>query len=258
MSTEAPKVPAYLLGMGNENVNMEGEQRYSKGMFRFWLPKATSANDPKARANIIFLSDGNDVPAIWEHQVALYRKGKKDWNNYFTCLEPVLGMCPICEFAQENDLFHRYKAQLYTILNLNGYFSKKQNKQIPYSRQILTAKKATSEILMRRYATQIDKKERLRGAQFVVSRGSDPKGASVGTDFEFLKMVDLSKFPPDDVKVLDVATLEPNRDMIIKIVQGLRQSVKYDFQGQAGGSGESTDDIADVQVQYGDEPEASS
>ncbi len=249
--SEQPKVPSYLLGMGDK-VDMEGEQRYSRGMFRFWLPKSKGPNDPEATANIIFLSDGNDVPLIWEHQVALYKKGKEDWNNYFTCLEPTLGSCPICDYAQEYDKFHRYKAQLFTIINLKGYFSKKHNKQIPFSRQILTAKKATSEILMRRYAARLDVNERLRGAQFKVTRGSDPKGASVGTDFEFVKMVDLGKFQPDDIKVMELSSLEPNRDIIIKVIQGLRKGPTFDFTPPAGASGgEPTDDVV-TQVDYGD------
>lgn len=241
------KTPSYLLGMGDK-VDMTPEKRHNKGMFRFWL----SNTDPKSNsANIIFLSDGNDVPVIWEHQVCLYKKGKKDWNNYFTCLEPVIGSCPLCDYALEYNTFHRSKVQLFTILNLRGYFSKKLNKQMPYSRQILTAKKPTSEILMRRYAARLDNKERLRGAQFNVTRSSDPKSPNVGTDFEFLKMADLSKFPPDDVKVMDNSTLEPDRDFIIKIVQGLRSNSNFEFPVPVGAQGEPIDDVV-TEVDYGD------
>ena len=244
MTTEASKVPSYLVGMGCA-VDMEGEKRYNSGMFRFWLK-------PGEKANIVFLSDGNDVPCIWEHQVMLYKKGKKDYNNYFTCLQSTFGSCPLCDYSTEFETCWRQKVQLFTILNLNGYFSKKLNKQMPYSRQILTAKKATSEILMRKYAARLDQNQRLRGAQFAAFRGSDSKSPNVGTEFEFIKMVDLGQFPPDDVKVLDVNALAPNRDLMIRTCQILRGAANNTYSGaMAGHAGESTDDV--VSVEYGDE-----
>lgn len=249
MMTESVKVPAWLVGQG-EKVSMEGEARQSRGPFRFWLNKNSGTN-------IIFLSDGSDVPCIWEHQVCLRKAGKDDWNNYFTCLGPVV--CPLCAFSDEFDKFYKQKVQLFTILDLTPYHNKRLNKQVLYSKKVLTAKKATSEILMRKYTIRLDQNQKLRGAQFAVHRGSDAKSANVGSDFEFIKMVDLSKFLPEDITVMDVAVLEPNRDVMIKVAERLQVASRVgEQQSYHSEAGVSTDDVVDhatTQIQYGDESE---
>ena len=120
----------------------------------------------------------------------------------------------------------------------------------------ISAKKATSEILMRKYATRLDQNQRLRGARFSVHRGSDQKSPSVGSDFEFIEMIDLSKFAADDVTVMDLKVLEPNRDAMIRAVERLRNSSgggQYQQGGYQPGAGVSNDDVVTTQVEYGDE-----
>ena len=245
---DTPAIPSFLIGVGDK-VELKTEQR-QRSMFRFWLKN-------NSEAQIIFLSDGNDAPCLFEHQVALKRKGKLDYNNFFTCLKSTIGTCPLCDFADEYDKAWQQAVQLFTILDLTPWVSKKDKKTHPFTKKILCAKRATQEIIMRKYVARKDNKESLRGAQFKVFRGSDEKSPNVGTEFEFIKMVDLSKISPDPkaTEVLDVMTLKPNYELIVKVALQLRAYEEGSYANLlagVAGVGESTDDIAPgVEVEYG-------
>lgn len=253
--TESTTTPSWLVGTGK--ISMDESAKAPRKPFRFWLNR-------DSKSKIIFLSDGSDVPCIWEHQVKLRRKGKDDWNNYFTCLEASQGTCPLCAYAEEFEMYWKQQVQLYSIIELKPYRSKKTNKDVPYSRKILTAKKATSEILMRKYAGRLDVNSTLRGACFEVYRGTDPKSASVGTDFEFKAMVDLSKLPKEDTLPFDLNLFAPDRLLMTRVVERL---MRGDLSGglthssdTSGGinpqdlisGGVSEDDVGDFVIDYGD------
>ena len=244
--------PSWLVGTGA--VDMAAPARAALKPFRFWLERS-------GKANIIFLSDGSDVPCIWEHQVKLRKKGKDDWNNYFTCLEASQGTCPLCAYAEEYDMFWKQQVQLFTIIDLTPYVSKKTGKSVPYSRKILTAKRATSEILMRKYAGRIDEGQTLRGACFEVFRSSDQKSPSVGTDFDFKRMIDLSKLPKEDIVPFDFNIFAPDREQMVRVVDRLMRGdlsggLAQQFNNTANDvdplAGIGVDDVGNFGVDYGD------
>jgi len=107
-----------------------------------------------------------------------------------------------------NPQIKTYRVGLFTIIDRTEYTHKKGEKAGQVERdqkRLFVAKKDTWEILARRAKTRVEAGQTLRGAQFLVSRGSDQKCANVGNDFEFENMANLSEFP--DVTEFDYEEL---------------------------------------------------
>ena len=242
-NVQEPKLPSFIVGMGKD-ANMEGEKRFNQGMWRFWLAE-------NKEANIIFLSRGDDTPVIWEHQVGLWKKGKKDWNNFFTCSMDSVGSCPLCQYSDEHDNFWRQKVQIYTILHLKEWVDKKGKKH-PFTKMLLAAKKDVAAILVRKYATRLDESGTLRGGQFKVFRAPGSK-SNTGSDFEFVKVIDLAKLAGEDqdlIKPLDYMTLAPNRELMARIVDRLRGGKQDNTEGD--NVDDVVTDLPSAAVDYGD------
>jgi len=221
-------VPAWAVGSGLDT-DMTGDPRPDSGKgLRFWMPKATEKK-------VIFLTEGNAAPVIWEHQ---FRMGGK-WTNWATCLEPLRMKCGLCDWALGNDgNYSRSKVVVFTIIDTDK-FTDKAGKERSMTKRLLVAKKETAELLKRKYATQLEEGRGLRGAMFKVYRSNADTSASVGTDFEYLKHVDLATLP--DAEELPYAEiLAPNPDAMKRIVERLKGE-----SGAGGGGVEGTETEVD-------------
>lgn len=205
--TETPAttavVPGFLQGSGFD-ADMEDPNRSSgggQGGKRLWMPKGQAKN-------IIFLSDGTGPlpygpPVIYEHQPPL-GQGKKRWQNWAPCLEPLGVPCPLCEFAAAHDKQgQRYKGMFFSILDLSEWTDGKGVKH-SMTKRIMVAKKDTKEKIERKYMTRVEAGGTLRGSMFKVFRGNTDKSASVGDDFEFVQACDMNSLPEDMREPFDV------------------------------------------------------
>jgi hypothetical protein len=200
------EVAPWLLGTGID-ADMTGEgsgkSAATSNSNRFWMPKGSDRT-------IIFLSDGQGDygPATsFEHQVQLHG----NWRNWFTCLESTGKACPLCEWNKEHNQFKRYKAMFFSIIDTTEFVDKRGNKR-KNLKKILCAKRGVAEIIKRKYLARFEEGEGIRGAMFKVYRTNDDKSSSVGEDYEFVKMVDLSGLedsePHDWAEVLRPESLD--------------------------------------------------
>jgi hypothetical protein len=219
----APQKPSWIAETGVES-SLDDPDRIdnSQKNLRFWMAAGT-------QKKIIFLSDGSGPygpPAIFEHQ---YPRGTGSGRflNWETCVEPLGVPCPMCAYsARNNGVAARYKALFFTVIDLTEWVSKKTGQVHRNEKKFLVAKNDVREILARRYATRLDNGETLRGAMFNVLRSSKDKSPSVGSDFEFIKMVNLQQLVDTgeiaDAELLDAYNLlAPNPERMTKIVRSM-------------------------------------
>ena len=195
-------------GLGSANKSSRGSSN-----LRYWMPKGEERK-------IIFLTEGNKAPIIWEHQVRL----SGDWRNWFPSLE-WLGISPdpLKEFSEETNQFKRYTGYAFTIIDTHEFTDRQGNKRSNL-KKIMIAKRDTAEILKRLYQKRLDNDEGLRGAMFNVYRTNSDKSAAVGEQFEFEKMVDLSAF--EDTEEFDWSEVfAPNAERQAEVVAQLRREM---------------------------------
>lgn len=192
MSEETEKLPAWMQGTGLES-DMTGDPTPgAMASKRFWMPKGSERK-------IIFLTEGNRAPVIWEHQVRLGGK----WTNWFTCVADLGVHCHLCGYADKNDgMFRRSKVMIFTVIDTNEW-TDKQGKTHKNVKKMLAAKKDTTELLKRKYLKRLEADQGLRGAMFDVYRTSSDKSPSVGDEFTFDKMIDLTAL--EDTEEFDYA-----------------------------------------------------
>lgn len=202
-----------LVGEGLDT-DMTGDRRPGGGAnARFWMPKGTERV-------IVFLTEGNQAPVIWEHQVKL----GGSWRNWFTCLEPMGQPCPLCQWADShNGQYGRYKAAFFTVIDTNA-FKDKAGVERKNLKKLLAAKKDTAEILKRKFLNRMEASEGKSGlklAAYKVYRTNSDKSAAVGEDFEFVKMADMSVF--EDASELNYSEiLHPDVDGMRRVVGVLK------------------------------------
>ena len=228
MANKKAEVAPWLAGSGiDADMSGEGSTKSSaSNTNRYWMPKGSDRT-------IIFLSDGPDAVTAQEHQLQLHG----NWRNWFTCLESSGKPCPLCEWNKEHNQFKRYKAMFFSIIDTTEFVDKRGNKR-KNLQKILCAKRGAAEIIKRKYLARFEEDEGLRGAMFKVFRTNDDKSSSVGEDYEFVKMVDLSGY--DDTEPHDWAeVLRPDVDAIDAAVAQLRRDRGMD------GDGEGTESLVD-------------
>jgi len=182
-------VPAWLVGEGLAT-DMTGDPATSGPNLRYWMPKGTDRK-------IVFLTEGNTAPVIWEHQVKL-GFGKRAWQNWITCTQSLGIKCPVCEWSKRHDeQFRRYKGVFFTIIDC-AEFEDRAGKKRQNERRLLCAKKDVAEILKRKYLQRLEADQGLKGAMFDVYRTNKDTSANVGEQFDFVKVVDLAAFPEVD------------------------------------------------------------
>lgn len=224
--------PAWMAGEGLGEADMTGDARAGGANLRYWMKKNTERK-------IIFLTEGNRAPVIWEHQVRLGGK----WTNWFTCLQPTGIECPLCNYADDNDgAYRRTKVMYFTIIDTHE-FTDKSGKKRKNLKKLFGAKKDTTEVLKRQYLKRIEAEEGLKFAMYEVFRTNSDTSASVGEQFEFVKMIDASAI--DDTDELDYAELlAPNPEAVANAVARLKRE-------KGGGSdAESKPEGTDSKVEY--------
>lgn len=217
-ATSAPGgVPSFIQGTGVEQDMNSGKASSGGGNKRFWMPKGSSKV-------VIFLSDGTGPlpygpPKIAEHNPPI-GQGKQRWQHWHSCLEPVLGKgaCPLCNWeTTHNGVGRAYFGLFFTIVDTTEFEDASGQKRSNVKR-LLCAKKDTAELITRKYVSRIESSDTLRGAMFRVFRGNGDKTPSVGDDYEFMQMVDLSTLP--DSEPFDYAEmLAPNLGLAEQAVQ---------------------------------------
>ena len=193
------ETPSWIQGTGVET-SMEGDPRSGGANIRYWMP-------PGSEKTVIFLSEGNDAPVIWEHQ---YKQGNS-YKNWSTCLQPLGMTCPLCAAADASKTSGRYKGMFFSIIDCTEFTDKGGNKRVNEKR-ILVAKASTADIIKRKYISRVDAGGGLRGAKFKIYRPKKDTSAAVGEDYEFIEMVDLAKFEdttPFDL--MEIAKPDPEK-----------------------------------------------
>lgn len=168
-------------GLGSD---MKGDYKPSASAnLRFWLKKSSSKD-------IIFLTEGNQAPIIWEHNF----KWNGKWFNYLTCLKTAQSNeCPFCEFAMANNgLYQRRKAIVFTVIDTNEWVDASGNKRKNEKRLLVASGTSVPELLTRRYTNLAKQGKGLKFAKFTVHRGGSPKSSSVGDDYEYIEHVNPS------------------------------------------------------------------
>jgi hypothetical protein len=152
------------------------------------------------------------------------------------CLQPMGLRCPLCDYADTHGgSFSRYKGAFFTIIDTNK-FTDKSGKERSNLKKLLVAKKDTAEILKRKYLGRVEAGGGLKFAMFNVFRTNSDKSASVGEDFEFVKMIDPASIA--DTSELDYVTLlKPNPESVARIAEMLNRTA-----GTSSGSGKTSSD----------------
>lgn len=194
--------------------NLHADRSKSSGpspAMRFWIPKGEERR-------IIFLTEGNQAKRIWEHQVRL----NGDWRNWVSSLTWFGHKDdPLKDFSDETGMFRRYNAYAFSIIDTQEFTDRSGQKR-KNVKKLMLAKRDTAEILKRMYLKRLDADTGLRGAMFDVYRTNSDKSASVGEQFEFVKMVDLSAF--EDTNEFDLSEIFfPEPDRVKEMVSQLRR-----------------------------------
>ena len=206
--------PSFMagMGMGTEFPDTGGSQDDDQ-VRRFWMPRG-------GEKKIVFLTNADDAPAIYEHQVKL-GNGRGAFQNWFTCLESLGKGCPLCKWSDENDEFRRSMVLFLTVIDVAGYTSKTTGKVYTDLKRLYAAKKGTAESLNRKVTKLIERDKPLRGAMFEVFRKNDDKSPGAGSDFDYVEHVDLDGF--EDATEYDYAEiLKPDPDKVAKCIKQLQ------------------------------------
>lgn len=164
---------------------IKARQDMGYGPRRFFLTK-------RASAEIVFL-DGkeSDGVFIWEHNVAIDGR----YGNCFTCLKD-FAPCPICERSENK----RYYGVAFTVINLTGY-TKKDGTVVKGQKELLMIKSGQfDKLALKRKNAGGD----LTGCLFNFTRVGAPKEPAVGSEWDFVKKVDLNqleRYKPADVSL---------------------------------------------------------
>lgn len=206
---DVPSSESWIVGTGLDS-DMSSDVSAGGGGVRFWMP-------PGSERNVIFLTDGDKIPIIWEH--AVYLDGS--WRNWFTCLQPLGISCGLCDYASVNKgKFRRSRVAFATIIDTHE-FEDRAGKKHKNTKRLFTAKKDAADILKRKYKDLITDRHRLRGAMFKIYRSETDKSPSTGNDFTFKKMIDMDKIK--DNEEFDYRTmLAPDVKRVKQVVARLK------------------------------------
>lgn len=204
--------PEWLVGAGlDTDFSGDKSSGASSNYIRYWMPKG-------ATKKIIFLTDGDEAPVLWEHQFKLNGK----WQNWATCTKPLGGKCPFCEWADKNDgEYRRYKAAFFTIIDCSEYTDKK-GEEHSYTKRLMCCKSGTAEKIKRKWMRLQEDGKTLKGAMFEVYRTNSDKSPSVGEDFEFIKHIDMESL--EDSTEFDYAELlKPDVDVAATYISAIQE-----------------------------------
>jgi hypothetical protein len=206
------EVPSWMVGSGLEtDMSSGGGATKNNSALRFWMPKGSSKK-------VIFLTDGDKAPVIWEHQF----KVNGSWKNWLTCLGPTGQECPFCKWSEANDNeFRRYKAAFFTVIDCSEY-TDRNGVTHRNTKRLMCCKSGTADKIKRKWMRMQEEGKSLVGAQFEIYRTNSDKSPSVGEDFEYIKHVDLGTL--EDHTEFDYKTLlAPNEDAARLAIDQLKE-----------------------------------
>lgn len=181
----------------------------SGSSIRFWMPKGTERR-------IVFLTEGNAAPSLFEHRVRL----GGSWHNWFTCLSHLGMPCDLCDYADSHKgQMRRSKVMYFTVIDTHEFVDStgKSRKNL---KKLFAAYKDTTELLKRQYLKRLQEEQGLRGAIYDVFRTNSEKSASVGEQFDFVKMADLAALEDsDELKYMEL--LKPNPTLVKRAAERL-------------------------------------
>jgi len=171
---------------------------------------------------------------IWEHQ--FWVDGKP---GFATCTKKIRGHCPLCDAENK-----AYSAGFFTVIDHTGYVDREGIEHKDFL-SLLPAKHFTLDLLRNKHEMHGG----LEGKRFLVCRTSNPKAATVGDDWNFMRDETL----PAEAEALDYPSiLEPlSEDDMKKIVKncewrgkkivaittsgsGYREDAEYDDEDDSG------------------------
>lgn len=211
-SPEASKASSGWLTQGDMTADEPIPKKPSAGSYgpsRFWLPRNGSAE-------VIFLSPGQPLPIITEHQVQLYG----NWRNWATCLRMIGEECLLCKYAKEHEKFFAYSAAFLSIIDTSEYTSKRDGKVYKDQKRLFVAKSRSLEFLKRRYAQRVAAGETLRASKYQIFRSNDKTAASVGDQFDYINTVDLNEYPDTEEYNLE-ELFAPNAEKVQSMYDAL-------------------------------------
>lgn len=152
----------------------------SSGPKRVWMP-------PRETMRGMFLDD--DPISYWEHGFKMNGK----WGNFEPCHKKnrQLGddRCPICDSGEK--MWPSFVG-LHTIMNMTPWFTKKENREINFQRQIYGAKMGSEKKpgILKKLERLKSTHGRLRGIIFDIHRSGE-KTESCGDDFTLVEKIDV-------------------------------------------------------------------
>lgn len=194
----------WVIGNGIDTEFEKVVKNESAGL-RYWMPKGSEKR-------IVFLTEEPKI-IYYEHQIKI----GDSYRNFATCMAMSGKPCPLCDMDVQ-----KYQAAAFTIIDTSK-FQDKEGKEKKNTKRLFIAKNNTWEKLVRQYRRRKEAGEKLRGAAYLVARGKDDKSPSVGEDFEFIGMVDLSKYP-DTEEFNYREILKPNPEMILEYCRKLERN----------------------------------
>lgn len=204
--------PSWLIGSG---VDTDIPQNFTPRPknHRFFLKKGESRK-------IIFLTNGDDSPCIWEHEVLVDGRYQT-----VTCLKSAEGQqCPLCEQAEKIGKGRRYSAMFFTILDTTEWTDKGGKTHSNEKKMLVAKKDIVSKIKRKKEKLEKDGSS-LRGAVFEVFRSNSDKSPRVGDEFEFSGVVNLEEYAAKhgcDITNFDYYDmLKPDPERVKQIVASL-------------------------------------
>lgn len=222
----------YQKGVDEESLK-QAEKESSSGQRRLWMPVDSSKR-------IVFLDD--EPFCFYEHNPKINGEYK---NNWFTCRKGLdKDGCPMCASK-----IRRYYIGLLTVLDLDGFVSKKDGKTYKNFRQLLPMKIDT----LKRFKTIKQRKTSLVGAVYAFARSGE-RSPTCGDVWDFEEYIDLDKSEywyesklegklkkPEPYNYLDMFAPLTAKEMMSIGVGGGSSSDDDSYSGKAESGGEDSD-----------------
>ena len=160
----------YHKGVDDESLEKAEKEGASSTQRRLWIPKG-------AQKRVVFLDD--EPFCFWEHNPKINGQFKDNW---YTCRKGLDDNgCPLCASKVS-----RYYVGFVTVLDVDGFTSKKDGKVYKNFRQLLPMKTDT----LKRFKIYKQRKTTLVGARYALARVGE-KAPTCGDDWDFEDYVDL-------------------------------------------------------------------
>lgn len=170
----------------------EASAAMSHAPFRFYVP-------PGETREIIVI---DEAPDFFRHEHNIKGPDGK-WSIFAPCIAEHAN-CPICQSGPEKPA---YFAMYLTIIDLTPYVSRKDNREVEWSKKLLCIKPSMQKKFMRLF----ERHGTLRGMHLSMTRDGD-KEAAIGNDVEFIQLVD------EDTLAAYVSSYEDSQKKLVEVI----------------------------------------